>query len=82
MDYVVEEPKDDAEDDVAAAKLAEPATFDPKTPMISLHAITGIRMEDTMQLYVTIGNEQFVALLDSGSTHNFMRGDVTRRVSL
>ena len=50
--------------------------------MISLNAIIGIRTEDTMQLYIQIGNEQFVALLDSGSMHNFVRGDVTRRVGL
>ena len=35
-----------------------------------------------MQLYIQIGNEQFVVLLDSGSTHNFVRGDVARRVGL
>jgi hypothetical protein len=35
-----------------------------------------------MQLYISIGNEQFVALLDSGSMHNFIRGDVAHRVSL
>jgi hypothetical protein len=39
-------------------------------------------MEDNMQLYVTVGNEQFIALLDLGSTHNFIRGDVARRVGL
>jgi hypothetical protein len=50
--------------------------------MISLHAITGIRTDDTMQLYVTIGIEQLMALLDSESTHNFVRGDVARRVGL
>lgn len=56
--------------------------FDPETPMISLHAIAGIRTEDTMQLYITIGNEQFIALLDSSSTHNFICGDVARRMGL
>jgi hypothetical protein len=35
-----------------------------------------------MQVYVTIGNDQFVALLDSGSTHNFVSGEVARRVGL
>lgn len=50
--------------------------------MISLNAITGIRTEDPMQLYITMGNEQFVALLDSGSTHNFIRGDVAHHVGL
>lgn len=82
MDYVVEEPKDVAEDDAAAAELAEPVSFDPKTPMISLRAIAGIRMVDTMQLYVTFGNEQFVVLLDSGSTHNFICGDNAHCVGL
>lgn len=56
-DYVVEEPEDDAPDDAAAADTVEPMAFDLEMPMISLHAITGIYMEDTMQLYVTIGNE-------------------------
>lgn len=50
--------------------------------MIFLAAITGIRTEDTMQVYVTIGNEQFITLLDSGSTHNFVRGDVARCINL
>ena len=36
----------------------EPALFDFETPMISLNAIAGIHKEDTMQLYITIGNEQ------------------------
>jgi hypothetical protein len=35
-----------------------------------------------MQLYITVGNEQFVALLDSRSTHNFIRSHVARRVGL
>jgi hypothetical protein len=35
-----------------------------------------------MQLYITIGNEQFVALLDSRSTHNFICSHVARRVGL
>ena len=30
---------------------------DPETPMISLAAIMGIRTEDTMQLYITMGND-------------------------
>jgi hypothetical protein len=50
--------------------------------MISLGAIAGIRTQDTMQIYVTIRNEHFIALLDSGSTHNFVCGDVAHRVGL
>lgn len=78
-DYVVE-PEDD--EPLADTAAAEPAAFEPETPMISLHAIAGIHTEDTMQLYIMVGNEKFVALLDSGSTHNFIRGDVACRVGL
>jgi hypothetical protein len=49
---------------------------------ISLAANAGIHTEDTMQLYITMGNEQFIALLDSGSTHNFIRGDIASHAGL
>jgi hypothetical protein len=41
-------------------------------PFISLNAITGIRGKDTMQVRVTLGTQEFTALLDSGSTTNFI----------
>jgi hypothetical protein len=47
-----------------------PATED--EPFISLNAITGIRGEDTMQVRVTLGTQEFTALLDSCSTTNFI----------
>jgi hypothetical protein len=75
--YAVEEPDDDEEPDASG----EPTTFDHETSMIS-HAIAGIHTEDTMHLYITVGNEQFVALLDSKSTHNFIRSHVARHVGL
>lgn len=50
--------------------------------MISLHAIIGIRTEDTMQLRVQIGNHEFTALLDSGSTHNFISATAAHRAGL
>jgi hypothetical protein len=78
-DYIVEEPPEDGDDSSAAAA---DAAFDPDKPMISLAAIAGVRTEDTMQIYVQLGSQQFVALLDSGSTHNFVRTDVARRVGL
>jgi hypothetical protein len=62
--------------------VEEQPVFDPEMPMTSLHAIAGIRTADTMQLYITISNEQFVALLDSGSMHNFIHGDVARHIGL
>lgn len=51
-------------------------------PLISLHAITGIRTEATMQLRISIGNEELTALPDSGSTHNFISSAATQRISL
>uniref|UniRef100_A0ACD5X3U9 Uncharacterized protein n=1 Tax=Avena sativa TaxID=4498 RepID=A0ACD5X3U9_AVESA len=40
--------------------------------VVSLHALAGIRNEQTMLLPVMIHGEQLVALLDTGSTHNFL----------
>ena len=37
-------------------------------PLLSLRVLTGIRIADTMQVKVRIGNHEFTALLDSGST--------------
>lgn len=51
-------------------------------PLISLNAITGIRTEDTMQVHVSIGDHEFKALLDSGSTHNFVSAATAAKVSL
>jgi len=79
VDYIVKEPDEDDEkiEDSAASALP-----DQHLAMISLGAIAGIRIQDTMQIYVTIRNEHFIALLDSGSTHNFVCGDVAHRVGL
>jgi hypothetical protein len=40
-------------------------------PLISLHAIAGVRTDDTMQVRVQVGEKEFIALIDTGSTHNF-----------
>ena len=50
-------------------------------PLISLHAITGIRSADTMQICVAIGPHVLTALLDSGSTHNFVSEVAAHRVA-
>lgn len=49
---------------------------------VSLHALTGIRSNCTMQLQVTIAGERLVALVDSGSTHMFMAEGTARRLGL
>ena len=51
-------------------------------PLISLHALTGIRTADTMQVKVRMGNHQINALLDSGSTHNFISGLAAQHIGL
>jgi hypothetical protein len=54
------------------------------TPSISLHIITGVRTRDyqTMKVYVTISDAIAIALLDSGSTHNFIDVDMARRAGV
>jgi hypothetical protein len=72
----VEEPTSDSED-------AEPDTDNtPAQPSISLSAIAGISTATTMQVYVQVSDEQCIALLDSGSTHNFISGEVARRADI
>ena len=51
-------------------------------PLLSLRVLTGIRIADTMQVKVRIGNHEFTALLDSGSTHNFISGPAAQHVGL
>lgn len=45
---------------------------------ISLHALTGIRLGKTMQLHVAIQGDTVRALVDSGSTHNFIAAEIAR----
>lgn len=53
-------------------------------PTISLHTLTGIqpRSGRTMQVSVAINGFFLTALLDSGSTHNFMDTVAAERVGL
>jgi hypothetical protein len=53
-------------------------------PTISLHALTGIqpRTGHTMQIIVNVDGARHVALLNSGSTHNFIDEQVAARVSI
>jgi hypothetical protein len=51
---------------------------------ISLHALTGIQssVARTMQLKVVVNGATLTALLDSGSTHNFLDADVAARIGV
>jgi hypothetical protein len=53
-------------------------------PTISLHALTGIQSSTTrtMQLQVKVNGATLTALLDSGSTHNFLDANVAARVGI
>ncbi|KAH0716616.1 hypothetical protein KY290_012894 [Solanum tuberosum] len=51
-------------------------------PEISLHAITGQRHAQTMQLPALINRHHMLSLIDSGSTHNFISFTAASRLLL
>jgi hypothetical protein len=51
-------------------------------PTVSLHAIVGVQTEQAMRLPVIIHGHRLVALLDSGSTTNFINVDIMHRLKL
>jgi hypothetical protein len=50
--------------------------------VFSLHAVAGVAMGKTMQVRVVVGATSLVALLDTGSTHSFIRADAARQTGL
>jgi hypothetical protein len=50
----------------------EEETPENSEPVILLHALAGIRSEDTMQVKIQVRDKILTALLDTGSTHNFI----------
>jgi hypothetical protein len=58
------------------------AEDDTIAPVFSLHAVAGIPSCDTMQVRVTVGATTLTALLDTGSTHNFIGETAARRTGL
>jgi hypothetical protein len=55
---------------------------DPEAPCFSIQAVSGTPVADTMQVAVMLGATPLVALLDSGSTHNFISEAAARRSGL
>jgi hypothetical protein len=70
---------DDAIDSGAAA-AADTGEMD--APIFSLHAVAGVSMGKTMQIRVVVGATTLIALLDTGSTHNFIAEEAARRSGL
>jgi hypothetical protein len=65
-------------DDDDSLELEDPA----EQPRISLIAIAGVRSRDTMQVLVRFCAVTVTALLDSGSTHNFVSAPAAARCGL
>lgn len=68
----------EADDDDALATEDQPA----KEPMISVLATSGVRTKEMMQMRINIGGASFLALLDSGSSHNFITEEAAARTDL
>jgi hypothetical protein len=70
--------EDDVDEAAAGAELAQME----ESSAFSLHAIAGVRLTDTMQIDVNLAGNAFIALLDSGSTHNFISESAAQRTGL
>ncbi|KAK1614612.1 hypothetical protein QYE76_020129 [Lolium multiflorum] len=73
--------------ELAAATVTEAgvttyAPVDASAFVVSLHAMAGIKTAKTMLLPVTINGERLTALVDTGSTHNFLSSSAMRRLAL
>ncbi|KAK1617035.1 hypothetical protein QYE76_022552 [Lolium multiflorum] len=73
--------------ELAAATVTEAgvttyAPVDASAFVVSLHAMAGIKTAKTMLLPVTINGERLTALVDTGSTHNFLSSTAMRRLAL
>lgn len=76
-------PLEGIEEDDADDITEEPAgAADEDAPIFSLQALVGVSVADTMQIAVMLGSLAFVALLDSGSTHNFISEAAARHSGL
>jgi len=53
-----------------------------ESPIFSLHVVAGVPFGGTLQIAVSLGGTTLVALLDSGSTHNFIAASAAPRTGL
>ena len=71
-DYIDDEPQEEGADLQIALEQEPPSRAAAIILMVSLHALAGVRTPNAMLLPVSINGHRLVALVDSGSTTNFM----------
>ncbi|ESQ51584.1 hypothetical protein EUTSA_v10017833mg, partial [Eutrema salsugineum] len=67
---LIKERKNETDDDEA------------ETPQISLYALTGWNAPETLRISAMVNIQNVIALVDSGSTHNFISDKAARRLNL
>ena len=71
--------EDEEEEGFVEDKNLEPT--EPKLMQLSLYALNGATGSNTMRLMGMQGKQTLFILIDSGSTHNFLSEDTTRRMT-
>jgi hypothetical protein len=66
----------------AGEEVAAPVDALANALVVSLHAVAGIPTENTMVVHTTIQGQRLLALLDTGSTHNFIQGAALQKLGL
>jgi hypothetical protein len=82
--FIIEVAPDEDDEEVDEVIECAALTGVPSPPEISLHVITGVCAKgfQTMKVYISVGDTVAVALLDSGSSHNFIDIDMARRAGI
>ncbi|XP_066380484.1 uncharacterized protein [Miscanthus floridulus] len=65
---------------MAPRAAADPG--DTAAPVFSLHAVAGVPVGNPVLLRATVGAVTLVALVDTGSTHNFIGEEAARRTGV
>jgi hypothetical protein len=66
----------------AGEEVADPVDALANALVVSPHVVAGIPMENTMVVGTTIRGQCLRALLDTGSTHNFIQGAAMQKLGL